>query len=296
MILAAFHALVWPHCLQRLEGVSPEVEQLWLSHVREARPDLPPRLARRDAGPWPCRYGRDRLDGAGLAAAAASRNGSAAYSRRPRPGDRRDRPAVVADAHRAGRADARQRWRRGAGLDPRPMDAGALRRPLVRVLGTSAVVRARCRRGTTARASTSFPKEPTNAEARRSARPTGCAHAVGTEADCSTTEGHGVHVHRPRSAVDRGHSPRCRGRPLSPQRPADCRRDERFSRRRGTGAPDHQEISLDLSADVPQQLDDDDLPVGGAQRFLCSARAGPGAELAYANGAARRIRRSRCGG
>jgi len=36
--IAAFHALMWPHCLTRLEGVSPEVEQLWLSHVREARP------------------------------------------------------------------------------------------------------------------------------------------------------------------------------------------------------------------------------------------------------------------
>lgn len=36
--IAAFHALAWPHCLSRLEGVSPEVERLWLSHVREARP------------------------------------------------------------------------------------------------------------------------------------------------------------------------------------------------------------------------------------------------------------------
>ncbi len=36
--VAAFHALMWPHCLSRLEGVSPEVQQLWLSHVREARP------------------------------------------------------------------------------------------------------------------------------------------------------------------------------------------------------------------------------------------------------------------
>ena len=34
----AFHAFTWPHCLQRLEGVSPEVERLWLSHVKEARP------------------------------------------------------------------------------------------------------------------------------------------------------------------------------------------------------------------------------------------------------------------
>jgi hypothetical protein len=37
-VIAAFHALVWPHCLHRLEGVSPEVERLWLSHVKEARP------------------------------------------------------------------------------------------------------------------------------------------------------------------------------------------------------------------------------------------------------------------
>ena len=37
-IVAAFHAVMWPHCLHRLEGVSPEVDQLWLSHVREARP------------------------------------------------------------------------------------------------------------------------------------------------------------------------------------------------------------------------------------------------------------------
>ena len=37
-IVASFHALAWPNCLHRLEGVSPEVERLWLSYVREARP------------------------------------------------------------------------------------------------------------------------------------------------------------------------------------------------------------------------------------------------------------------
>ena len=37
-IVAGFHGLMWPHCLHRLEGVSPEVDRLWLSHVREARP------------------------------------------------------------------------------------------------------------------------------------------------------------------------------------------------------------------------------------------------------------------
>ena len=36
--IAIFHALAWPHCLSRLEGISPEVNKLWLSHVREARP------------------------------------------------------------------------------------------------------------------------------------------------------------------------------------------------------------------------------------------------------------------
>ena len=38
LTVAAFHAVVWPQCLSRLEGVSPEVYELWLSHVREARP------------------------------------------------------------------------------------------------------------------------------------------------------------------------------------------------------------------------------------------------------------------
>jgi hypothetical protein len=38
VVIAMFHAIMWPHCLSRLEGVSPEVERLWLSHVREARP------------------------------------------------------------------------------------------------------------------------------------------------------------------------------------------------------------------------------------------------------------------
>jgi hypothetical protein len=38
IVVAAFHALAWPQCLSRLEGVSPEVYELWLSKVREARP------------------------------------------------------------------------------------------------------------------------------------------------------------------------------------------------------------------------------------------------------------------
>jgi hypothetical protein len=38
VVVIAFHALASPHCLERLEGVSPEATELWLSHVREARP------------------------------------------------------------------------------------------------------------------------------------------------------------------------------------------------------------------------------------------------------------------
>lgn len=37
-LVAGFHMLAWPNCLERLEGVSPEATALWLDHVREARP------------------------------------------------------------------------------------------------------------------------------------------------------------------------------------------------------------------------------------------------------------------
>jgi hypothetical protein len=37
-LLAGGFALAWPHCLGRLEGVSPELDAMWLSRVREARP------------------------------------------------------------------------------------------------------------------------------------------------------------------------------------------------------------------------------------------------------------------
>lgn len=38
MILAAFYAGAWPQCLGRFENVPPELDQLWLSNVREAKP------------------------------------------------------------------------------------------------------------------------------------------------------------------------------------------------------------------------------------------------------------------
>jgi hypothetical protein len=36
--IGAFFVSTWPQCLGRPEGVSPELERLWLSHVREAKP------------------------------------------------------------------------------------------------------------------------------------------------------------------------------------------------------------------------------------------------------------------
>ncbi len=37
-LLAGFYALAWPNCLGRLEGVPPELAELWLNNVREAMP------------------------------------------------------------------------------------------------------------------------------------------------------------------------------------------------------------------------------------------------------------------
>jgi len=37
-VMAAGYAIAWPNCLGRLEGASPELVQLWLGNVREARP------------------------------------------------------------------------------------------------------------------------------------------------------------------------------------------------------------------------------------------------------------------
>jgi hypothetical protein len=38
VLIGAGFALAWPDCLGRLEGVSPELQRLWLDNVREARP------------------------------------------------------------------------------------------------------------------------------------------------------------------------------------------------------------------------------------------------------------------
>ena len=102
--VAAFHALMWPHCLQRLEGVSPEVEQLWLSHVKEARPfylhgwriaSLIMALPATGAVGWLLLTWLRRRDPELLRRTIG----------RGTSGPCRDLAAVLADAHRSGGAD-----------------------------------------------------------------------------------------------------------------------------------------------------------------------------------------------
>jgi hypothetical protein len=38
VVIAGFHAIAWPQCLQRPEHLTPDEERLWMSHVKEARP------------------------------------------------------------------------------------------------------------------------------------------------------------------------------------------------------------------------------------------------------------------
>jgi hypothetical protein len=38
VVIAGFHAAMWPQCLQKPEHISPEAQRLWMDHVKEARP------------------------------------------------------------------------------------------------------------------------------------------------------------------------------------------------------------------------------------------------------------------
>ena len=110
-VVAAFHALSWPQCLQRLEGVSPEVHDLWLSHVREARPvyrhgwqvaSMILALPVTGAIGWALLTWRNRVD----------RDLLPPDARRRGPGAGGAGADVLADPDRPGRADA-ERDRRG---------------------------------------------------------------------------------------------------------------------------------------------------------------------------------------
>jgi hypothetical protein len=38
VVIAGFHASLWPQCLQKPEHISPEAQRLWMNYVKEARP------------------------------------------------------------------------------------------------------------------------------------------------------------------------------------------------------------------------------------------------------------------
>ena len=136
-IIAGFHALAWPNCLSRLEGVSDEVYRLWLSHVREARPFY--------AHPWKTAVTIIALPATGLAGWAVL-----AWARRRDP----RLPQVLAAAALAVTATALLFWQTRTGpaaqmlaipgavalvvvLAPR---LHAARNPVVRTLGTAFLV------------------------------------------------------------------------------------------------------------------------------------------------------------
>ena len=176
LALAAFHALTWPHCLQRLEGVSPEVERLWLSHVREARP-IYLHGWRVALVTWRSRSRGDRLAPAGVGSQKRSRL-AAAHSFRRCAGDCRQLIAAVANPHRTRRAIDGGGWRRRAVLAFR---ADPVARENAGGEGNRGCRGGRHRAGRCDPACPDLYSRQAANPARRSpsARPTGCARRCG---------------------------------------------------------------------------------------------------------------------
>ena len=240
LIIAAFHALLWPHCLQRLEGVSPEVERIVAEPCPRGAADLPPRLADRVADRRAAGDRADRLGAAGLARRATTATGCGGCLAAAAAG------AVAATACCCGRrAPARRRrcWR-----CPARRRSVWLLVPLALALAHRAGAGARHGAAWCSSALGALVPLVARLHSRRSQsterdraigkrQPT--VHvAVGAAADRPAAQGHGVHLRRPRPAADHRHPPRCGHRPLSPQRRADRRRHERLPRQRRPGARD----------------------------------------------------------
>ena len=205
LVLAGFHALMWPNCLQRLEGVSPEVYSLWLSHVKEARPvyshgwriaTLIVALPITGLIGWGLLVWMQRI----RSRAASAR------ARRRRAGDCRDRPAAVADAHRARGADAGDDRGGGVGLVSCSCRmAGKIGDGPRAGRGRDRRRRRRGRRSVRGRL---------HSRAEADACPGGDRQgelavqlAVGLPPRRASAKGRGVHLRRPGTAADHGHSP-----------------------------------------------------------------------------------------
>ena len=202
VVIAGFHALMWPHCLQRLEGVSPEVDRLWLSHVKEARPVYMHgwRIALLVVALPVDR--RDRLAAADLDAAQGC-----AAARRSSP---RGLPGLAASLLLL--------WQTRTGPASQMMavvGAAALAWFLVpffwrskqlggACVGRSAGGRARRRRGGAVRPDFIPEKPGDRARAGDRQGQPAVRFAVGAAADRAPAQRHGVHLRRPRPAADRG--------------------------------------------------------------------------------------------
>ena len=231
LIVAAFHALAWPHCLQRLEGVSPEVDALWLSHVREARPVYRHgwRIAIADRRAAADRAGR--LGAARLAQPRSTPTCCAGRWRSAAPFARRDGAAAVADPHRPGGADDGDRRRRGDRLAAGP-DRSASRnrwccacsaRRWSILIGAGALV--------PFASSFSRPRSRSPQRSRDRARqPTAATSSARSGRSPSSRTGIVFTFVDYGAAADHRHPSRCDHRPLSPQRRADRRRDEGLPR------------------------------------------------------------------
>ena len=256
--LAAGFALAWPHCLGRLEGASPELVQLWLGNVREARP----------------LYMHGYQTAISVAALpAAGLLGYAVMLWRHRS----DEPKLVpwaATAAPALLAALLLLWQSRAGPAAQ----------LLAVPGASALVwltlttrytagpGGRHLRDLPARLGPASPAGPAllsaQAEAGHERGKQGQQSVPdpgGAEAGGSGAQGPGPDLRRSRAEADRAHPSRRRRRALSPQRPRHHRRDAGLPRDGGGGPLDGGAARDRLCADLP-----------GLFRIRPSMRARPG--------------------
>ena len=241
VVLAGFHAVTWPNCLQRLEGVSPEVYRLWLSHVKEARPiythgwriaSMITALPITGLLGWAIMVSVHRRDPERLrrilGAAVPGIAATVLLLWQTRTGPAAQMLATIGAAAFVWYL-LPLTWRSKSTL---VLDPGDLRNRNCRL-----------------RVCDSAGGADSGAEANAAGEgdrqgELAVQLAVGLSPRGAAAEGDSVHVRRPGPAADRGHASRCDYRPLSSQRSADRRRDERLPRERRPGAAADREISI----------------------------------------------------
>ena len=176
--------------------------------------------------------------------------------------------------------------------------SGTADRRLARVLVTTVVgLRDRLRSIGAASCVGFIPEAEADRRAtRRSARPTASAGRCG-----DFTPSRSQPAGRVMTFVDLGprlitvDPPRRGDRPISSQRTADRRRDELLARIGGSGACARAQVPVQLRAELPRQLDDDDLHIGGAERLLRPAAATGRCRTGSPRCSCPRTRRTGCG-